>query len=95
MRAGGSPRFGMQAGPKRKPVIELIKSRVIAMRSRANRQGRNLSGFEIHSQLLSEGYNVGINSVYVCLRVAGGNNGNQQRTRNSRSVFPKLRISDD
>jgi len=73
VRAGGSARFGMQAGPKRRPVIEIIKPRVIDLISGAKRQGRSLSGFEIHDQLLGEGYDVGINSVYVCLRIVRSN----------------------
>jgi hypothetical protein len=73
VRAGGSSRFGMPAGPKRRPVIDIIRLRVIDMISRATRQAKHLSGLAIHNQLLSEGYNVGINSVYVCLRIARSN----------------------
>jgi hypothetical protein len=38
-----------------------------------------LSGFAIHDQLLREGYNVGINSVYVCLRASRDNTAKLQR----------------
>lgn len=75
VRAGGSARFGKQAGPNRRPVIELIKPRVIGLISRGKRPGKRLSGFAIHDQLLREGYNVGINSVYVCLRIVRRNQG--------------------
>jgi len=68
MRAGGSPRFGSPAGPKRRPVIDTIASRVDELIASAKAQGIRMSGNAIHSQLLEEGYDVGINSVYVCLR---------------------------
>jgi hypothetical protein len=68
MSVGGSPRFGSPAGPKRRPVIDTIASRVGELISSAKAQGIRMSGNAIHCQLLEEGYNVGINSVYVCLR---------------------------
>jgi hypothetical protein len=68
VRAGGSPRFGSPAGPKRRPVIDTIASRVGELISSAEAKGIRMSGNAIHCQLLEEGHNVGINSVYVCLR---------------------------
>jgi AraC-like DNA-binding protein len=69
-REGGSARFGKPAGPKHGPVIEAIAARVNALMTGALAQGTRISGIAIHKKLLSEGYEVGINSVYVCLRNA-------------------------
>lgn len=70
MREGGSQRFGKSAGPKRSPVMEAIRPRIKQLLANAAREGHRISGIAIHSRLVSEGYEVGINSVYVCLRKA-------------------------
>jgi hypothetical protein len=68
VRAGGSARFGSQAGPSRSPVIETIAPRVTQLLQSAKANKNRVSGGSLHKQLLDEGYDVGINSVYVCLR---------------------------
>jgi hypothetical protein len=69
-RESGSARFGKPAGPKHSPVVEAIAARVNELTTGALAQGIRISGITIHKKLLSEGYEVGINSVYVCLRNA-------------------------
>lgn len=61
-------RFGKPAGPQRSGVIETIAPIVDALLNNARAEGVRLSGGAVHRRLLSEGYNVGIASVYVCLR---------------------------
>jgi TniQ protein len=71
MNEGGSSRFGIPAGPQRSPVLETIAPRVNQLIANAKAEGRRLSGGIVHRQLLRDGYEVGINSVYVYLRTAG------------------------
>lgn len=68
VRAGGSARFGKQAGPKRRPVAEAIAPRINALLRKAKAEGTPLTGIAIHRQLFGEGYKVGVNSIYVYLR---------------------------
>jgi hypothetical protein len=67
---GGSPRFGRPAGPNHQPVrikvIPRIKQLIGKWNSKSKAQ--RISGQRLHRQLLKEGYNVGINTIYVCLR---------------------------
>lgn len=67
---GGTSRFGRPAGPQRSPVLERIRPRVgqLVRQWSAKPQGQRISGLRVHSQLIKEGYQVGINTVYVCLR---------------------------
>jgi hypothetical protein len=68
MDEGGSSRFGIPAGPQRSPVLETIAPRVNQLIANAKAEGGRLSGGIIYRQLLRDGYNVGVNSVYVYLR---------------------------
>lgn len=68
LETGGSDRFGSPAGPRSHPVLSRIAPRVKQVLAKAIANGTRQSGISIHSQLVEEGYNVGINSVYVCLR---------------------------
>jgi len=63
-----SSRFGSPAGNQRSPVLETISNRVEELLSEARECGIRLTGGRLHRQLLDEGYKVGINSAYVCLR---------------------------
>jgi hypothetical protein len=65
---GGSRRFGKPVGPWHRPVIEMITPPVSSWLANAEAEGVRLTGDSIHRRLSSEGYKVGIASVYVCLR---------------------------
>jgi hypothetical protein len=69
-REGGSQRFGKPAGPRRSPVVAAITPRVKELMTEAAIKGTRISAATIHKQLMKEGYALGINSVYVCLRNA-------------------------
>ena len=77
VRGGGSARFGMPAGPRRRRVIEAIAPRVTQLVRGALGDMNRISGGSLHKQLLNEGYDVGINSVYVCLRNLRQSTGSQ------------------
>jgi hypothetical protein len=67
---GGTARFGRPAGPRRSPVQERVRPRIsqLVMHWGVKPHGQRISGQRVHSQLVKEGYQVGINTVYVCLR---------------------------
>lgn len=67
---GGTSRFGRPAGPRRSPVQERVRPRIsqLVMHWGVKPHGQRISGQRVHSQLVKEGYQVGINTVYVCLR---------------------------
>src|SRR5207302_11396589 len=67
-REGGSQRFGRPAGQRRSPVVEAITPRVKELMTEASVKDTRMSGATIHKQLLEEGHEVCIVSVYVCLR---------------------------
>jgi len=70
VREGGSQRFGKPAGPRRTPVIDAIAPRVKELITEAQANGNRMSGGTIHKHLVKEGHEMGINSVYVCIRKA-------------------------
>lgn len=82
---GGSSRFGSPAGPKRTPVLNAIAPRIQELVEQAASKGKSLTGPPLHRQLLKEGYEVGINSVYVCLRT-GGMSTRTDRRRSRRAI---------
>lgn len=67
---GGTTRFGRPAGPRRSPVQERVRPRISQLVGQwgVKPHGQRISGQRVHSQLIKEGYQVGINTVYVCLR---------------------------
>jgi hypothetical protein len=67
---GRTSRFGRLTGQQRSPVLERIRPRVsrLCRQWNAKSRERRISGQRIHRQLIKEGYQVGINTVYVCLR---------------------------
>ncbi len=68
VREGGSQRFGKPAGRRHRPVMEMITAPVSLWLANAEAEGVRLTGDAVHRRLLSEGYKVGIASVYVYLR---------------------------
>jgi hypothetical protein len=70
IKAGGTPGFGMPAGPNRQPVRSTVEPRIneLVKHWTTRHQGQRISGQRLHLQLLKEGYRVGINTIYVCLR---------------------------
>lgn len=67
---GRSSRFGRLAGPNRQPVRNKVGSRIeqLVKKWTVKPKGQPISGQRIHHQLVKEGYRVGINTIYVCLR---------------------------
>lgn len=67
---GGSYRFGRLAEPNSQPVRTRVAPRIkqLVKKWNARSNGQRVSGQRLHRQLLKEGYNVGINTIYVCLR---------------------------
>jgi hypothetical protein len=67
---GGSSRFGRPAGPNRQPVRNEVRPRIeqLVKEWSVKPKGQPLSGQRLHRQLAKEGYRVGINTIYVCLR---------------------------
>jgi hypothetical protein len=67
---GGTSRFGRPCGPNQKPVRNQVSPRIeqLVKQWSATSEGQPISGGRIHRQLVQEGYRVGINTVYVCLR---------------------------
>jgi hypothetical protein len=66
--SGGSSRFGKPAGPKQCPVRQKIRPRVEQLNRQTGAKLSLLSGYQMHQQLMSEGYQVSISTVYLCLR---------------------------
>jgi hypothetical protein len=67
---GGASRFGRPAGPKRQPVRNEIGPRIeqLVKKWTVKPKGQPISGQRLHRQLVKEGYQVGISTIYVCLR---------------------------
>ena len=67
---GRSSRFGRPAGPNWQPVRNKIGPRIEQMVNKwsIKPNGKPVTGQRVHCQLLKEGYRVGINTIYVCLR---------------------------
>jgi excisionase family DNA binding protein len=70
VQAGKSNRFGRTAGPRSRPVRDLIGPRIDQLIETWQQQTPNLriTGQRLYQQLTSEGYQVGINTIYVHLR---------------------------
>jgi hypothetical protein len=67
---GGSSRFGKQAGPQSNPVRSAIGPRIDQLVEEWQQQTPTLriTGQRLYQQLTSEGYQLGINTIYVHLR---------------------------
>jgi hypothetical protein len=67
---GGSSRFGKQAGPQSNPVQSAVGPRIDQLVEEWQQQTPKLriTGQRLYQQLTSEGYQLGINTVYVHLR---------------------------
>lgn len=67
---GRSSRFGRPAGPNWQPVRNKVEPRIkqLVMKWSAKPNGMPISGQRLRRQLVREGYRVGINTIYVCLR---------------------------
>jgi DNA-binding transcriptional MerR regulator len=67
---GKSTRFGRPAGPNRQPVRSRVGPRIKQLVSQWSvaQQGQSISGQSLRRHLVKEGYRVGINTIYVCLR---------------------------
>jgi len=92
IKEGGSARYGTQAGPSVSPVLEKISKRIDELHTEAKDLGRSLSGGKVHRQLVSEGYKVGMNSVYVYLRRYHSFGNSQGREAHSRSTRHDSRV---
>jgi hypothetical protein len=69
IKEGGTPRFGRQT-PRARPVRNVIGPRIEQLLKKWHRQSppQHISGYRLYRQLVDEGYQVGIASVYMCLR---------------------------
>jgi hypothetical protein len=67
---GLSSRFGRPAGPNWQPVRNKVGPRIeqLVKKWSAKPNGKPVSGQRLRHQLVKEGYRVGLNTVYVCLR---------------------------
>lgn len=67
---GRSARFGRLPTANRRPVRNVVEPRIMQLVNKwgAKPQRKQISGKRVHNQLIKEGYQVGINTVYVCLR---------------------------
>lgn len=67
---GKSCRFGRPAGPNWQPVRKKVGPRIeqLIKKWSAQPNGQPISGQRLRRQLVKEGYRVGINTIYVCLR---------------------------
>ncbi len=67
---GKSPRFGRPPGPGRRPVQEVIGPQIDRLIKRWKRQApdKNFTGVWVYRQLIEEGYQVKIATVYYCLQ---------------------------
>lgn len=67
---GRSSRFGRPAGPNWQPVRNKVGPRIeqLVKKWSSKPNGRPVSGQRLRRQLVKEGYRVGINTIYVCLR---------------------------
>jgi hypothetical protein len=67
--AYGSARFGKPAGSNRRPVRSRIAPRIEQLGKRWSLQSptRRISGMRMYHQLVREGYQVGLQTVYACL----------------------------
>lgn len=67
---GRSSRFGRPAGPNWQPVRKKVGPRIeqLVKKWSAKPNRKPVSGQRLRRQLVKEGYRVGINTIYVCLR---------------------------
>jgi hypothetical protein len=67
---GKSARFGRPAGPNWQPVRKKVGPRIeqLVKKWSVKPKGQPISGQRLRRQLVKEGYRVGINTIYVCLR---------------------------
>jgi DNA-binding transcriptional MerR regulator len=70
IKEGKTSRFGKQRGPLKRPVQDMIGPRIERLIERWKKQTphQHITGSGLHQQLVREGYQVGINSVYVYLQ---------------------------
>lgn len=66
----GSSRFGRPCGPNQQPVRNKVIPRIeqLIKQWSIKLKGKPVSGQRLYRQLIKEGYRVGINTIYVCLR---------------------------
>lgn len=67
---GGTSRFGRRAGPQSSPVQDVVGSRINQLIEEWQQQMPELriTGQRLYQQLTNEGYQLGINTIYVHLR---------------------------
>jgi DNA-binding CsgD family transcriptional regulator len=70
VKEGGTARFGRQAGPKASPVQDIIGPRIdqLIEKWHERRPDQHITGERLYQQLIKEGYQTGINTVYMYLR---------------------------
>jgi len=65
---GRSARFGRPPGPSWRPVRSKVEPRIRQLVKKWSENGKPVSGQRLRRQLVKEGYRVGINTIYICLR---------------------------
>lgn len=70
IKEGRTTRFGKPAGPKARPVQDVIGPRIdrLSEKWQERMPDRRITGERLYQQLIKEGYRTGINAVYVYLR---------------------------
>jgi hypothetical protein len=70
IKVGKTSRFGKRAGPNTKPVLDTIGPRVdqIIKEWQKERPNQRISGQRLYQQLISEGYRLGMSSLYQYLQ---------------------------